>query len=114
MFSPEASLQSARSSLRGNRRRQRDSNGLDQPRRKRSKLGEDGASQITAGSDSKTNGSAHVNGYAAGPESADSSLVLVDMPVREKKSAPKRVVKEDSTQYLVRSSMKMASLRATS
>ena len=103
MFSPEASLQSARSSLRGNRRRQRDSNGHDQPRRKRSKLGEDGTSQITAGSDSKTNGSAHVNGHAAGPESADSSLVLVDMPVREKKSAPKRVVKEDSTQYLVRS-----------
>ena len=114
MFSPEASLQSARSSLRGNRRRQRDSNGHDQPRRKRSKLGEDGASQITAGSDSKTNGSAHVNGYAAGPESADSSLVLVDMPVREKKSAPKRVVKEDSTQYLVRSSTRMASFKSTS
>jgi hypothetical protein len=33
---------------------------------------------------------------------------MVDMPVREKKSAPKRVVKEDSTQYLVRNSTRMA------
>lgn len=101
MFSPEASLQSARSSLRGNRRRQRDSNGHDQPRRKRSKIAEDGASQITAGSDLKSNGSAFMNGHV-GHESAENSLVMVDMPVREKKAPPKRTLKEDSTQYLVR------------
>lgn len=100
MFSPEASLQSARSSLRGNRRRQRDSNGHDQPRRKRSKIAEDGASHITAGSEFKTNGSANMNGYA-GHDSAENSLVMVDMPVREKKAPPKRSLKEDSAQYLV-------------
>lgn len=101
MFSPEASLQSARSSLRGTRRRQRDSNGHDQPRRKRSKIAEDGASQITAGSDLKTNGSAIANGHA-GHDSTENSLVLVDMPVREKKAPAKRALKEDSAQYLVR------------
>lgn len=100
MFSPEASLQSARSSLRGTRRRQRDSNGHDQPRRKRSKIAEDGASQITAGSDLKTNGNGSLNGHA-GHSSAESSLVVVDMPVREKKAPPKRTLKEDSAQYLV-------------
>lgn len=105
MFSPEASLQSARSSLRGNhRRRQRDSNGHEQPRRKRSKLAEDGASQITAGSESKTNGSAGLNGFASGHDSAENSLVMVDMPLREKKAPPKRTLKEDSAQYLVRPS----------
>ena len=101
MFSPEASLQSARSSLRGNRRRQRDSNGHDQPRRKRSKIAEDGASQITAGSDLKNiNGGANMNGHA-GHDSVENSLVIVDMPVREKKAPPKRTLKEDSAQYLV-------------
>lgn len=100
MFSPEASLQSARSSLRGNRRRQRDSNGHDQPRRKRSKIAEDGASQVTAGSDLKTNGSAIMNGQA-GLDSAENSLIMVDIPVREKKTPPKRTLKEDSTQFLV-------------
>ncbi|KAH6639371.1 Non-repetitive/WGA-negative nucleoporin C-terminal-domain-containing protein [Boeremia exigua] len=99
MFSPEASLQSARSSLRGNRRRQRDSNGHDQPRRKRSKIAEDGASQITAGSELKTNGSVNANGYA-GHDSVENSVVLVEMPVREKKAPPKRTLKEDSVQYL--------------
>lgn len=102
MFSPEASLQSARSSLRGNRRRQRDSNGHDQPRRKRSKIAEDGASQITAGSDLKlVNGHTALNG-STGHDSTENSLVMVDMPVRERKSAPpKRVLKEESVQYLV-------------
>ena len=99
MFSPEASLQSARSSLRGTRRRQRDSNGHDQPRRKRSKIAEDGASQTTAGADLKANGTAAMNGHA--DHSAENSLVLVDMPVREKKAPPKRALKEDSAQYLV-------------
>lgn len=102
MFSPEASLQSARSSLRGNqRRRQRDSNGHDQPRRKRSKIAEDGASHITAGSDLKVNGSAGLNGHAVGHDSAENSLVMMDMPLREKKAQPKRSLKEDSAQYLV-------------
>ncbi|KAF1928622.1 uncharacterized protein M421DRAFT_420507 [Didymella exigua CBS 183.55] len=103
MFSPEASLQSARSSLRGNRRRQRDSIGHDQPRRKRSKIAEDGASQITAGSDLKAaNGHTIMNG-STGHDSTESSLVMIDMPVREKKTAPlKRILKEDSVQYLTR------------
>lgn len=99
MFSPEASLQSARSSLRGTRRRQRESNGHDQPRRKRSKIAEDGASQTTSGA--HINGTATMNGHA-GHSSVENSLVLVDMPVREKKAPPKRALKEDSAQYLVR------------
>jgi nuclear pore complex protein Nup133 len=102
MFSPEASLQSARSSLRGTRRRQRESNGHDQPRRKRSKIAEDGASQTTAGAyiNGNSNGIAAMNGHA-GHSSVENSLVLVDMPVREKKAPPKRALKEDSAQYLV-------------
>ena len=102
MFSPEASLQNARSSLRGTRRRQRDSNGHDQPRRKRSKIAEYGASQTTAGSNmnGKENGAVIMNGHA-GYSSIENSLVVVDMPVREKKAPPKRTLKEDSTQYLV-------------
>ncbi|KAJ4344002.1 hypothetical protein N0V95_006458 [Ascochyta clinopodiicola] len=101
MFSPEASLQSARSSLRGTRRRQRDSNGHDQPRRKRSKIAEDGASQATAGAEPKINGHANINGHN-NRSSIENSLVLVDMPVREKKAPPKRVLKEDSAQYLTK------------
>jgi nuclear pore complex protein Nup133 len=102
MFSPEASVQSARSSLRGTRRRQRESNGTghDQPRRKRSKIAEDGASQAT-GAHINGNGVAIMNGHA-GHSSVENSLVLVDMPVREKKAGPKRTLKEDSAQYLVR------------
>jgi nuclear pore complex protein Nup133 len=102
MFSPEASLQSARSSLRGNRRRQRDSNGHDQPRRKRSKIAEDGASQITAGSDLKL-----ANGHVDHHKGILRTVVARGaiqrcMPVRERKSAPpKRVLKEESVQYLV-------------
>jgi nuclear pore complex protein Nup133 len=102
MFSPEASVQSARSSLRGTRRRQRESNGTghDQPRRKRSKIAEDGASQAT-GAHINGNGVAIMNGHA-GHSSVENSLVLVDMPVREKKAGPKRTLKEDSAQYLTK------------
>jgi hypothetical protein len=41
-----------------------------------------------------------MNGHA-GHDSTENSLVLVDMPVREKKAPPKRTLKEDSAQYLV-------------
>ena len=102
MFSPEASVQSARSSLRGTRRRQRDSSGHDQqPRRKRNKLTDDGASHTAATVHPNGNGSAITNGHA-GHASAENSLVLVDMPVREKRTPQKRAaLKEEDAQYLV-------------
>jgi len=102
MFSPEASIVSQRSSLRAtSKRRQRTSEGLQQqPRRKRSKLGDE---TFVARDDAHTNGNGSLlmNGHAA-HDSPESSLVLVDMPVREKKAAPKRAVKEDNALYLVR------------
>jgi nuclear pore complex protein Nup133 len=101
MFSPEASLSSQRSSLRTtSKRRQRTSEGAQQqPRRKRSKLSDE---TFAAKDDAHTNGngSALMNGHA-GHDSAENSLVLVDMPVREKKATPKRAVKEDNALYLV-------------
>lgn len=100
MFSPEASIQSARSSLRNPRRRQRTSEGLpSQPRRKRSKLNEE---SFVAKEDPHINGNGSVlmNGHA-GHSSVENSLVLVDMPVREKKAPPKRASKEDNALYLV-------------
>jgi nuclear pore complex protein Nup133 len=102
MFSPEASIQSARSSLRGTRRRQRDSSGHDQqPRRKRNKTTDDGALHTTATAHTNGNANATMNGHA-GHSSVENSLVLVDMPVREKKTPQKRAaLKEDSAQYLV-------------
>jgi nuclear pore complex protein Nup133 len=106
MFSPEASVQSARSSLRNSnpKRRQRISDGLQQqqPRRKRSKL----SSETFADKEEpyvNGNGSALMNGHA-GHGSAEKSLAVVAMPVREKKAPPKRAVKEDTTTYLVRQS----------
>ena len=48
----------------------------------------------------KENGAVIMNGHA-GYSSIENSLVVVDMPVREKKAPPKRTLKEDSTQYLV-------------
>lgn len=100
MFSPEASIQSARSSLRNPKRRPRkDSDGLQQQhRRKRSKLNDE---TLHAPSDVYLNGSASplMNGHAV--QSAENSLVVVDMPVREKKAAPKRALKEDNGLYLV-------------
>ncbi|RMZ69271.1 nuclear pore complex subunit [Pyrenophora seminiperda CCB06] len=101
MFSPEASMQSARSSLRNPRRRQRkDSDGPQQQRsRKRSKLNDESfkASPIAH---MNGNGSALMNGHAV--QSPGNSVVLVDMPVREKKPAPKRASKEDTGLYLTK------------
>lgn len=106
MFSSEAFVQSARSSLRNSnpRRRQRTSNGLQQqqPRRKRSKL----SNETFAG-----NGEAHVNGNGTALTNGhaghvgvgkSSALAVMDMPVREKKAPPKRASREDNTLYLVR------------
>ncbi|KAH7094703.1 Non-repetitive/WGA-negative nucleoporin C-terminal-domain-containing protein [Paraphoma chrysanthemicola] len=101
MFSPEASIQSARSSLRNTRRRQRTSEGLSQqPRRKRSKLNDE---SFVAKDDVHVNGngSALMNGHA-GHSSVENSLVVVDMPVREKKAPQKRAPKEDNSLYLTR------------
>ncbi|CAI6338084.1 unnamed protein product [Periconia digitata] len=97
MFSVEASSGSARSTLRNSRRRPRNSDGAQQPRRKRSKMGDD---TFVAAADSKMNGngSMAMNGHAV--ESIESSLVLVDMPVREKKTQLKRALKEDTALYL--------------
>ncbi|KAF2872713.1 Non-repetitive/WGA-negative nucleoporin C-terminal-domain-containing protein [Massariosphaeria phaeospora] len=105
MFSPEASLQGTRGSLRNPRRRQRkDSDGPQQPRRKRSKLSE-GTFNSTTDAHANGNGSALMNGHAShghGPASVDSSLVLVDMPVREKKTLVKRAPKDDTASYLTK------------
>ncbi|KAF2035417.1 hypothetical protein EK21DRAFT_54001 [Setomelanomma holmii] len=101
MFSPEASVQSARSSLRNNRRRQRTSDGLSQqPRRKRSKLND----ESFAAKDEvhvNGNGGALLNGHA-GHSSVENSLVVVDIPVREKKAPQKRAPREDNSLYLTR------------
>jgi nuclear pore complex protein Nup133 len=108
MFSSEASVQSARSSLRNSnpRRRQRTSDGQQQqqPLRKRSKLSNETFVDKEA-AHVNGNGSALMNGHAghgdAGHGDAEKSLAVVDMPVREKKAPPKRAVKEDNTLYLV-------------
>ncbi len=101
MFSLEASTQSARSSLRNPRRRPRnDSDGLQhQARRKRSKLNDE---SFHAQNDAYVNGndSALMNGHAV-QSSVENSVVLIDMPVREKKAPPKRVTREDNSSYLV-------------
>jgi nuclear pore complex protein Nup133 len=105
MFSPDSTLLSARGSQRNPRRRQRkDSDGLQQqPRRKRSKLGEDTfVSHSPKDGRVNGNGSVTMNGHV-GHGDADSSLVLVDMPVREKKGSAKRALKDDTTHYLVSS-----------
>lgn len=98
MFSPEASVQGSRSSsLRNPRRRQRkDSDGPQQPRRKRNKLTEETF---------LANGDAHVNGNGTatpnGHVHADEEPEL-ELPVREMKQLTvKRAVKEDASQYLV-------------
>jgi nuclear pore complex protein Nup133 len=101
MFSTEASVQSARGSLRNTRRRQRDSDSLQQQsQRKRSKISTDTYHSTT---DTHVNGDARaaINGFASYGD-ADRSLVLVDMPVREKKDPAKRALKDDTALYLVR------------
>lgn len=104
MFSPEASVQSARGSLRNNpRRRQRkDSDGVQQPRRKRNKISED-TFYSPLDAHVNGNGGAVMNGRLShGHGDADGSMVLVDMPVREKKAVVKRASKDDAAHYLVR------------
>lgn len=99
MFSPEASIASARSSLRNPRRRPRpESESLRS--RKRSKLN-DATFKDPADAHINGNGSASTNGHAV--QSVDHSVVVVDMPlsIREKKTAPKRAPKEDTGTYLV-------------
>ncbi|KAI8933985.1 hypothetical protein NX059_008757 [Plenodomus lindquistii] len=100
MFSPEASVQSARSSLRNPRRRPRkNSDGQQQHRRKRSKLND---VTFQAPAEMHMNGKGHdvMNGHAV--QSVDNSVVLVDMPVREKQAPPKRAFKEDHALYLTK------------
>lgn len=101
MFSPEASTLNARSSLRNPRRRPRNSDGAQQqqPRRKRSKLGDETFVSI-ADDKGNGNGSLVMNGHA-GHGNVESSMVLVDMPVREKKAPAKRPLKDDMALYLV-------------
>lgn len=102
MFSPDSTLHPALSRPNRNpRRRQRDSDSLQQqPHRKRSKLSADVfASPSSASLNGK--GSLSMNGHASHGET-DGSLVLVDMPVREKKPAAKRTTREDGAVLLVR------------
>lgn len=104
MFSPEASIASARNSLRNPRRRPRNSEGPQQtqPRRKRSKLGDE--TFVPVGDDSPNshgNGSIALNGHAVEPN-GESSLMLMDMPIRDKKGSSNRILKENIAQYLVR------------
>ncbi|KAH7389527.1 Non-repetitive/WGA-negative nucleoporin C-terminal-domain-containing protein [Phaeosphaeria sp. MPI-PUGE-AT-0046c] len=104
MFSPEASIQSARSSLRNPRRRPRESDGPQhQSRRKRSKISDD---SFVAKDEAHVNGNgtAPMNGHGGVNGSAENSMVVIDMPVREKKSASKRIAKEDHSLYLTRNS----------
>ncbi|KAF2742524.1 hypothetical protein M011DRAFT_452966 [Sporormia fimetaria CBS 119925] len=99
MFSPEATVQGVRG--RNPRRRQRkDSDGPLQPRRKRSKMTED-MFNSQDGLHMYSSETAITNGHAINGN-ADQSLVLVEMPVREKKVAPTRTLKEDAVQYLTR------------
>jgi nuclear pore complex protein Nup133 len=100
MFSSDASIASARSSRNPRRRQRIDSDGTQQQQRsrKRSKLNDD-TFKDPAGAHINGNGSALMNGHAV--QRVDDSVVLVDMPVREKKSAPKRAPKEDTGTYLV-------------
>ncbi|PVH98521.1 hypothetical protein DM02DRAFT_657223 [Periconia macrospinosa] len=99
MFSVDASTGSARSTLRNSRRRPRNSEGAQQPRRKRSKISDETYVALAeAKANGNGNGSLTMNGGAV--ESVENSMVLVDMPVREKKTQPKRAPKEDNVMYL--------------
>ena len=101
MFSPEASSLASIRSARTRRRQRNDSDGSQQQQRsrKRSKLNNE-TFKDPAGANG--NGSALMNGHAV--QSVGDSAVLVDIPlvVREKKTAPKRALKEDTGTYLVR------------
>ncbi|CAN9201063.1 unnamed protein product [Alternaria alternata] len=101
MFSPEASSLASIRSARTRRRQRNDSDGSQQQQRsrKRSKLNNE-TFKDPAGANG--NGSALMNGHAV--QSVGDSAVLVDMPlvVREKKTAPKRALKEDTGTYLTK------------
>lgn len=99
--------------MRNPRRRQRkDSDGLQQQsRRKRSKLNDE-SFQAPADALVNGNGSATMNGHAV-QSSAENSLVIVDMPVREKKAPLKRAVKEDNSSVLVRTPLSLVCSPAT-
>jgi nuclear pore complex protein Nup133 len=98
MFSPEASIASARKSLRNPRRRPRISDSETTRSRKRSKLNDE-TFKDPADAHVNGNGSALMNGHAV--QSIGDSVVMVDMPVILKKTAPKRAQKEDTGTYLV-------------
>ena len=70
-----------------------------QPHRKRSKLSDD---TFTSPTDTYVNGNGAIsmNGHASHGE-VDGSLVIVDIPVRERKPSAKRGQKIDGTLYLV-------------
>lgn len=96
MFSPEVTIGSLRGSQRNPRRRQRVKDDADlhqQPRAKRQK-------SIPHDAHLNGNGSARMNGHV-GQTDVEKSLVLVDMPVREKKAPTKRALRDDSALYLV-------------
>jgi nuclear pore complex protein Nup133 len=96
MFSPEATIQSARGSQRNPRRRQRvkdDSDLQQQPRPKRQKSTPNDAHL-------NGNGSVTMNGHARHSD-VEKSVVPVDMPVRERKAPTKRALRDDSALYLV-------------
>jgi nuclear pore complex protein Nup133 len=97
MFSLESPAHTARNSLRNPRRRQRIESDSHRSR-KRSKLNDE-TFKDPAGTHINGNGNSMMNGHAV--QSVDNSVVLVDMPVREKKTAPKRASKEDTGTYLV-------------
>ena len=100
MFSVESSDGGARNSLRNTRRRPRNSDGAQQGRRKRSKLGDD---TFVAVSNVHTNGNGGLVMKGRAVNGAENSLMLVDMPVRGKKDQPKRATKnDDATICLVR------------
>ncbi|ORY03958.1 Non-repetitive/WGA-negative nucleoporin C-terminal-domain-containing protein [Clohesyomyces aquaticus] len=101
MFSPEATIHSARSSGRNPRRRQRkdSDSGRLHPQRKRSKLSDD---SFASPSDAHANGNSSLlmNGHASSGD-VDGSLVLVNMPVRDRKP-PKRGIKDDASILLTK------------
>jgi len=101
MFSPDSTIHAGRTtSLR--RRRQRDSDGLRQPQRKRNKLSDD-AHTSPPSRLSNGKGSISMNGHASHGESDSLVFVDVPMPVREKKPIAKRATKEENGTFLVSS-----------
>ncbi|KAF2013706.1 hypothetical protein BU24DRAFT_351157 [Aaosphaeria arxii CBS 175.79] len=99
MFSPEASVRSVRGS-NPRRRQRKDSDGPHQPRRKRSKISEE-IFHKPKESHINGNGSAILNGHID-QDDVDASLVVLDLPVRDKKAPVKRAVKEDTGLYLTK------------